>query len=213
MSHPHIGGLWFVASTGFLALISEEFSLVFRRKHLCEARVKPKMSSYFQMRCTLRWADPPCETVSDSRSSIAWSMCSVRAHSKWSMELGQVSDEVYPQMSWPPHLKLSVTAGRSISAMRAHSKTVGGIRSSFQMTRPVIISDDLSTSRIRSSFQMTCSHQMRYPLVLTSCGQEEYYKRSSGHSDIFRGVLQKVILTFSYFQTRCTLRWPPPKWS
>ena len=27
-------------------------SLVFRRKDLCEARVKPEMSSYFQMKCT-----------------------------------------------------------------------------------------------------------------------------------------------------------------
>ena len=27
-------------------------SLVFHRKDLCEARVKPEMSSYFQMKCT-----------------------------------------------------------------------------------------------------------------------------------------------------------------
>ena len=33
--------------------------LVFHRKDLCEARVNFKVSSYFQMRCTLRQADPP----------------------------------------------------------------------------------------------------------------------------------------------------------
>ena len=36
--------------------------LVFCRKDLCDARPKPKMSLYFQMRCTLRWADPPHKT-------------------------------------------------------------------------------------------------------------------------------------------------------
>ena len=44
----------------------------------------------------------------------------------------------------------------------------------------------LAKSRIRSSFQITCPHQMRYPLLEASGGQEEYYKRSSWHSHIFR---------------------------
>ena len=34
--------------------------LVFQRKDLCEARVKCKMSSYFQTWCTLRQTDPLC---------------------------------------------------------------------------------------------------------------------------------------------------------
>ena len=33
-------------------------SLVFRRKDLCEARVKPEVSSYFQMRCTDKMCPP-----------------------------------------------------------------------------------------------------------------------------------------------------------
>ena len=60
------------------------------------------------MSCTLRWADPPCKTVSDSRSSIAWSMSSLWAHLKWLLELGQVfrqgvpSDELTPPI-WNCH--------------------------------------------------------------------------------------------------------------
>ena len=95
--------------------------LVFHRKDLCDARPKPKMSSYFQMKCTdsdillyaklsvpadqvlpdpccqwepiwntqlVRWSVqtqiyPPFETVSDRRSSLHWSMSSMRAHLKW----------------------------------------------------------------------------------------------------------------------------------
>ena len=35
------------------------FLLVFRRKDLCDARVKSEMSSYFQMKCTSNSSLPP----------------------------------------------------------------------------------------------------------------------------------------------------------
>ena len=94
--------------TLLLLYICVDFSLVFCRKDLCEARVNSRVSSYFQTRCTLRWDDPPFETVSDWRSSIAWSMPSMRTHLKQLVELGQVfrwgvpSHQIYPPVfRWP----------------------------------------------------------------------------------------------------------------
>ena len=69
--------------------------MVFRRKDLCDARPKPEMSSYFHMKCTLRWDVPPVVTSGG-------------------LEQNEVifSEEVYPQMRctepyyarsvWPP---------------------------------------------------------------------------------------------------------------
>ena len=72
--------------------------------------IKQQVCSNIQMSCTLRWADPPCETVSDSRSSLCWSTSSMITHSKWLAELGEVFRWGVPSDELTAHMKLSVTA-------------------------------------------------------------------------------------------------------
>ena len=50
------------------------FLLVFHRKDLCDARPKPEMSSYFQMRCTLR-QDAPHMKLSVTRDQVLPDLC------------------------------------------------------------------------------------------------------------------------------------------
>ena len=90
--------------TMHLSCKNPKSSLVFHRKDLCEARVNFKVSSYFQTRCTIRQADPSHKTVSNSRSSIAWSMSSMRTQLKWLAELGQVFRQGVPSDEMSPHL-------------------------------------------------------------------------------------------------------------
>ena len=92
------------------ALVIRSFVYDMKRSSVKQS-IKQQVFSNFQMSCTLRWADHPLhETVSDSRSSPHWSMCSMRAHSKWSVELGQVFRWGVPSDELTPHMKLSVTA-------------------------------------------------------------------------------------------------------
>ena len=99
--------------------------LVFHKKDLCEARVNFKVSSYFPMKCTLKWADPPGRgiwwpggvlhkviltfsyfqmTCTHQTSWPHWYRHLVAKRSTMSGHLDIVifSDKVYPQMSWPP---------------------------------------------------------------------------------------------------------------
>ena len=98
---------------------------------------------------------PPRKTVSDSRSSIEWSMSSVRAHLKRSAQLGQIFRWGVPSDELTPHVKLSVTADQvlsDLSSVRAHSKWLLELGPAFRWGVP---SDELTS------------------LVLTSCGQDQ----------------------------------------
>ena len=110
-----------------------DYLLVFCRKDLCEARINSKVSSYFQMRCTLRQADPPWYWHLVAKSRIRSSFQMTCPH----------------QMSWPPQCWHLVAKSR--------------IRSSFQMTCPHQMSWPpfswhlVTNSSIRSSFQIMCT--------------------------------------------------------
>ena len=122
--------------------------MVFHRKDLCEARVKPKMSSYFQMRCTLRWADPLMhETVSDSRSKY-W-LIYVFSESPFEMVSGIRSSfqmRCTLRQADPPCKTVSDSRSRigwSMSSVRAHLKQPAEVGQVFrwgvpQMTWPPI---------------------------------------------------------------------------
>ena len=47
-----------VGVEGEVYTLMKPSSLVFHRKDLCEVRVKPEMSSYFQMKCTDKMYPP-----------------------------------------------------------------------------------------------------------------------------------------------------------
>ena len=87
--------------------------LVFHRKDLCEARVKPKMSSNFQMTFADKLSDiPPHKTTSDRRWSLSWSMLSMRSHSKQMAELGQIfrwSAQLGQLVRWSTQLSFQYT--------------------------------------------------------------------------------------------------------
>ena len=83
--------------------------------------------------------NPPHETVSDNKSSLHWSMSSMRAHSKWSAELGQVFRQGVPSDELTPHMKLSVTADQVFTDLCLQWEPIQ------------------NGSRIRSSFQTRCT--------------------------------------------------------
>ena len=70
-------------------------------KTFCEARVKPKMSSNFQM-TFLRYT-PPFETASERRWTLHWSMLSMRPHLKHSDEVHRFRHPDLPP-KWPSPL-------------------------------------------------------------------------------------------------------------
>ena len=89
-------------SLSIYCLYKEWFVLVFCRKDLCDARVKPKMSSYFLMKCKCSWGLPPIFRwhVQRRMSSYFQMKCSCSSSLPpssdiWWPRAGSSSDDVY----------------------------------------------------------------------------------------------------------------------
>ena len=167
-----------------------------------------------QIRCT-----HPFETVSDRWSSIVWSMSSVRAHLKWSLQLDQVfrwSEQLGQLVRWSAHwdpISKWVHIFRWSVQIQIYSPAFRWSEQCSQLFRwsahwdpnPkwVQISDDLPPYiqmkwTTWSTFQMKCTLRSKSEM-------SSYFQVKCSDSDILPHVQMKWT-TWSTFQMKCTLR-------
>ena len=156
--------------------------LVFHRKDLCEARVKPEMSSYFQMKCT------------------------AQVYPLWVTSSGQTwndfifSDEVFKQWDLLPKSRaLSDNIYKSRVTLRLCVQR--RMSSYFQMKCSC-------SGQEQSHFQVyQQSHLQVYPQQVTSGGQEQNYFQIKCTAQVYPKFSDEVFMQWSragHLQMMCT---------
>ena len=103
---------------------------------------------------------PPCKTVSASRSSIAWSMSSVRAHLKWSTcQMKCTDSDILPiwNSQWQEIKSLLICVFNE-----SPFKTVTELGQVFRWSE-----------QLGQLVRWSAHWDQIYPLVVTSCGKEQ----------------------------------------